>query len=159
MFKNAVKFSGMVAGIGILGVTVLFLVQYFKSRNNPEYQVMQNLKELERKYAEDTYGGDTPEETLRLFIEALKASDTELAAKYFILDKQREWKESLAKIKDNGLLDDTIKDLERLRKKYPLSNGGDRFIFEFETRQEPNELTVQADITMGPNGKWKILDL
>jgi len=35
--------------------------------------------------SEDTYGGKTPEETLNLFIEALKKEDLELASKYFVL--------------------------------------------------------------------------
>ncbi len=33
----------------------------------------------------DTYGGKTPEETLKMFIEALKKEDVELASKYFAL--------------------------------------------------------------------------
>ena len=115
MFKNVAKFFGMAVGIVILGVAALLGVQYFKSRNNPEYQILQNIKEQERKYAEDSYGGDTPEETLRLFIEALKAGDTELAAKYFVLDKQREWLMDLETLKDKKLLGETISDLGNLK--------------------------------------------
>ncbi len=33
----------------------------------------------------DTYGGKTPEETLGMFIDALKKGDVELASKYFVL--------------------------------------------------------------------------
>src|SRR3989344_2309625 len=35
---------------------------------------------------QDTYGGKTPEETLQMFIEALKKEDIELASKYFQLE-------------------------------------------------------------------------
>lgn len=46
-----------------------------------EYQ-----QQVEDAYRNDTYGGATPEETLRLFVEALKKEDIELASKYFALD-------------------------------------------------------------------------
>lgn len=36
----------------------------------------------------DTYGGDTPEETLRLFVEALEKKDYELASKYYVVEEQ-----------------------------------------------------------------------
>jgi hypothetical protein len=41
------------------------------------------------QYKADTYGGETPEETLELFIEALEAGDYELASRYFVPEKQR----------------------------------------------------------------------
>lgn len=153
MLKNVAKFFGMAVGIGILGVTTLFLTQYLNSGNNPEYQVMQKIKDLERKYAEDSYGGDTPEETLRLFIEALKAGNTELAAKYFILDKQEEWKEDLAKIKESGVLDDMIGDLEKTEKKI----SGDTTYF---TLVRENDLSSQLIMHKNTaNNKWKITEL
>ena len=100
MLKSVLKFLGMGLGIAVIGVLLLLVVQYFRYRNSPEYQVTQNLKNLEKQYAEDPYGGDTPEETLRLFVDALKTGDMELAAKYFVLDKQQEWREDLAKIEE-----------------------------------------------------------
>lgn len=45
---------------------------------------------LEEQYKNDTYGGDTPEETLRLFVEALEKGDFALAAKYYVPEKQAE---------------------------------------------------------------------
>lgn len=87
MIKNIVKFSGMVLLIAILGAGALFGVRYLRMRNDPEYRQMKEaekiMSEWERQYREDTYGGATPEETLRLFIDALQKGDTELAAKYF----------------------------------------------------------------------------
>lgn len=43
---------------------------------------------LEEQYKNDTYGGDTPEETLRLFVEALEKRDYVLASKYFAPERQ-----------------------------------------------------------------------
>lgn len=45
---------------------------------------------LEAAYKADTYGGATPEETLKLFIDALEKKDYELASKYFVVEEQGE---------------------------------------------------------------------
>ncbi|MBI5732511.1 hypothetical protein HY967_00940 [Candidatus Jorgensenbacteria bacterium] len=46
----------------------------------------QAMKDFEEAMRNDTYGGKTPQETLNLFIEALKKDDIELASRYFILE-------------------------------------------------------------------------
>lgn len=158
MWRNILKFLGLAAVVVLIGIGVLWGVQYMRYRTSPEYRALEDLKNLEKQYAEDPYGGETPEETLRLFIDALKAGDTDLAAKYFVLDKQGKWKEDLVKIKERGLLDEMVKDADKLGAKYPLTKGvDDRFIFE--TYNESNELVMQADLGKGANGRWKILDL
>jgi len=45
---------------------------------------------LEAQYKNDPYGGATPEETLRLFIEALEKKDYTLASNYFVPEKRKE---------------------------------------------------------------------
>lgn len=45
-------------------------------------------KQLEAQYKADIYGGDTPEETLKLFVGALEKKDFELASKYYVPEKQ-----------------------------------------------------------------------
>ncbi len=47
----------------------------------------------------DTYGGDTPEETLRLFVEALEKKDYELASKYYVVEEQDDFKKDLSNTK------------------------------------------------------------
>jgi len=54
-----------------------------------------------QKYAADAYGGTIPEETYRLFLDALKKQDIDLASKYFILEKQEEYKTLLNQIKNS----------------------------------------------------------
>lgn len=153
MFKNVGKFLGMAMGIGVLGIAILFAVEYWQYKNSPEYQVTQNLKELEKQYAEDPYGGDTPEETLRLFIDALKLGDTELAAKYFVLDKQQEWREDLAKIKEKNLLDEMVKDLGKTH----LKIDNDTAFFTLL-----NEDGFESQLVMHKSSsskKWKLTEL
>ena len=154
MLKNIVKFFGVTVGIVVLGIGALLGIQYLRYQQSPEYQTLQNLKKLEKQYAEDPNGGDTPEETLRLFVEALKMGDTDLAAKYFVLDKQAEWRGDLAKIKEKGLLDEMIKDVENA-KKYRSSSIDQVF---FTAGNEAREATITIDL-IKVYGRWKIRNI
>ena len=85
------------------------------------YSEYRAYKNLEKKYVqamtEDTYGGKTPQETLDLFVEALKKEDVELASKYFILDdnlSREKWVKALQLLKDRGALDDMARDVEKV---------------------------------------------
>ena len=153
MLKSVLKFLGGAAGIVVLGMGALLGVQYWRYQTSPEYRTIQNLKNLEKQYAEDPYGGDTPEETLRLFIDALKNGDTELAAKYFILDKQQQWREDLAKIKEKGLLDKMINELLQTKKRV---NGDRAFFTLIRDNDIPSELIMYKNLL---NGIWKISEL
>src|SRR3990167_3974793 len=113
MFKNMTKFAGVMIAIVLVGGLVLLVMQYIRYRSSPEYRAGKNLKKIEKQYAEDSYGGDTPEETLALFISALKVGDTNLAAKYFVLDAQVQWREDLAVMKEKGFLVEMVKDLNK----------------------------------------------
>jgi hypothetical protein len=115
MMRHLIKFLGAGLAIVIMGSSALYATRYINDQRDPRRKVERSMKEIEKKYAEDPYGGETPEETLRLFINALKKGDTELAAKYFVLDSQQQWKEDLAKIKEKNLLGDMIRDLEKAR--------------------------------------------
>lgn len=66
-----------------------------------EKQKLENEAEnarLEALEKIDIYGGKTPEETLELYIEALKKGDIELASKYSQVDQQESEVESLKKV-------------------------------------------------------------
>lgn len=145
------KFFAVAAGIVVLGVLVLLAVQYVRYWNSPEYRAEVDLKNLEKQYTEDPYGGETPEETLRLFIDALKKGDTDLAAKYFVFDKQEQWKEDLGKIKEKGLLNDMIGDLAKA-KKYRSSSEDQVF---FTAGNEKGEAVATIDLVK-IGVRWKI---
>lgn len=53
-------------------------------------QYMKSAEQYEEDMRNDQYGGATPEETLRLFVEALESKDYELATKYYHIEKQEE---------------------------------------------------------------------
>lgn len=63
-----------------------------------EYLNRKHLAEfeaIEEAYRTDTNGGETPEETLDLFVEALEAGDAGLAASYFVPEKRGEMEKTV----------------------------------------------------------------
>jgi len=79
------------------------------------------VTDFEEAMKADTWGGKTPQETLDLFVEALRADDIELAAKYFHIETntedpdyltRRKWEENLEKIVEEYGIDRTIALLE-----------------------------------------------
>ena len=91
--------------------------------------------DVERRYIEamtaDTYGGATPQETLDLFVAALRAADVELASKYFMLDdnlSRDKWVKTLNEIKNNNLLDEMADDFLSINFYKQLDDDKQQFI-------------------------------
>jgi len=90
--KNMTRVWWGVGGVIVVGLLVWagnFGLQLYQQWSQQRY--IASVEVLKAEYRNDTYGGATPEETLRLFITAFKASDLELASKYFIIEKQAEY--------------------------------------------------------------------
>ncbi len=81
---------GILYWLGIIGFWADNIKGYWQRKSNQEYMQEQENKidNLIQAYKEDKYGGDTPQETLALFVDALKKGDTDLASKYFVVEKQ-----------------------------------------------------------------------
>jgi len=124
--KRFWKFASLFAAIVLLGLGTLWASVIVLERTNPEYagekRALEQIEELERQYREDPYGGDTPEETLELFTQALKAGDIDLASKYFLPDEQEKWKNFILDIHNENNLKLFIEDLGRAE----LSRKDDR---------------------------------
>lgn len=102
----------------ILGLIASWLIWYFNAevRQARQYKkdaevFIRKIQEQAEEYASDTYGGETPEETYEMFLQALKTKNIDLASKYFILDKQERYKRFFTDIKNNNKWDEMIKDL------------------------------------------------
>ncbi len=97
----------------ILAALILSVIgwQYWQYIHSTYYQQMKAVKALEKLYADDTMGGKTPEETLALFLEAVKKEDFDLASQYAIFDLRQEVHKSLNEIKDNNKIDLLVGDL------------------------------------------------
>lgn len=79
-------------------------------------------KQAEEQLRNDKYGGKTPEETFDMFIAALEKGDVELASKYFILNKQEQWRKTLEEYKTSNLLSDFVSELESQRSRWVVNS-------------------------------------
>lgn len=154
MLKNVIKFSFAGIGIAALGIGALYGIDWVRYRASPEYQAYRTMEQIKKEIAEDPYGGDTPEETLRLFIAALKQGNTDLAARYFVYDKQEEWKIDLMRLKEKKLLNQTISDLQNmaLTKKTEIKAF---FTLVDENNEAISQIIIDKDLL---NNKWRIAE-
>ena len=119
---------------------------------------------------EDVYGGKTPEETLQMFIEALKKEDVELASKYFALNTnenseyyltRREWEEGLKKAKEEGKLEEIVSKIEQTKPtSYFESYSWYKKSFSFESLNKDGVVEILIELGLSPfSGVWKIISL
>ncbi len=108
--------------IWFLSIVALILLVWFGMAARSAWQGYQWQKQtdafqaaLTKPYREDTYGGKTPEETWTMFLDALKKGDIELASKYFVVEKQADWKKILEDTSKVAQLDGVVKSLNTLR--------------------------------------------
>jgi hypothetical protein len=154
MEKNVVKFGAGVIGLVAVGAAVFYGVNWYQERNSPEYAINLEYQKLLEAYKNDSYGGATPEETLQLFIDALKAGDTDLAAKYFVVEEREKEKNVLDQAKDLNKLTEVINRLQQFKlSKQDLTTAS------FVILDEKGVLKYHTSLVRNSNGKWKIIDL
>lgn len=157
MKRRTVKVFFIVITIALAGWAALFVMAHYpqwKAERNIR-KTAEGLKRLEeedyQRAMADTYGGKTPQETLTMFIEAVEAGDYELASKYFIGERQGEWRENLRGIINSRMerefLNPLILSLDS-RGEYSLDE--DKYFIE-----DP----VAVDFRLYPNGIWKIIEI
>lgn len=157
MTRDILKFS--IGGLVIVaaGAAALYGVQYLRLRNDPVYQEMKRGREImaewERQYREDTYGGITPQETLNLFIDALKKGDTNLAARYFVPDEYEKWRNELNEFSHTGSFDEMIRELQQTKM---TVTGNTAFFTLVRQNDLPSELVMHKNLQ---TGVWKITEL
>lgn len=133
--------------------------------NNLITRQLQTEEFLEKTYKElkaradaekaDIYGGETPEETWALFLDALKKEDFELASKYFVAKRQAQTFEWLKKIKNSGELSVMIDDLSnQLIKNGDVSNQTSYYLVTLD--DDNKEAKIAVSFKKSSNNKWKI---
>ena len=137
----------------VLMLTELGLRYY--DRWHGQKRVEELARELERIESErtaalaaDTIGGETPQETLRMFIDAVEAGDYELASKYFVIEKQEEWRNHLESSKN-------LEELLALLKESMNSSGEYSLTEKLFSVYEP----IVVDFILYPSGNWKIEEI
>ena len=125
-------------------------------------QGMSFIENYEKLMREDIYGGKTPEETLKLFVEALKKEDVELASKYFMLDDEgsrERWVERLGELKEKKLLEQMAEDIEK-KAKPDLESRLYESDFNFVVLKEDGSIGAEINMELNKfSGLWKIESL
>lgn len=145
--------GGLLAGY-FIGVEMgfRFIVPYVYSMKTEQI-----LKDYAKPYMEDYIGGDTPEQTIDLFVEALKKEDYDLAVKYFEIQEQPRWIESF-KTPNKKNLDEWISELESNKKTWRKEQKDENmYEFWYNTGLGENETTNSIYIRKNiVTNKWKI---
>lgn len=117
-------------------------------------------KEYQQTLKDDTHGGKTPEETLAMFIEALKDGDVELASKYFFISNDLKidgWKNFLTRIEDEGNLLRFAQDIEKHAKP---GNILDKKSYGFVLYNDDGTVGLQINMKFNEYSEiWKIESL
>lgn len=92
---KALRWQFFLAALGIIMVAELSYLAWnnylgpqakYNRETKANYDAyMKVVNQYEAAMKNDTYGGKTPQETLDMFVDALKKGDIELASKYFVL--------------------------------------------------------------------------
>lgn len=156
----------------VLALGALYLKGYFSWKGEQYGYDVQNavsgmysayLKkqsaDLEAAYRADTYGGETPEETLRLFVEALEKKDFELAAKYFVIENQ-EQAEKENRLGEKGGANSYFIDAYMNGRVVSPVTVPDSGIYEIEVFPPGDDIAFGVRLIENEfTSKWKILEL
>lgn len=136
----------VLAFLWFLGTYGYQIQNYYITKSQEKYlaQVEEYKARLLETQKNDTYGGKTPEETLDLYITALKAGDIELASKYYEVsierpELQQKELDNLLNIVNKKNINLVIEEAENIRylgTKNILSNGNISFVYYFKTKEE-----------------------
>lgn len=167
-WKTGLIFFAIV--IAILGLFALWNAYFGSDRIDIE-ETAKNFEKLEQDIKTalkaDTYGGKTPQETLDLFIDALRKEDVELAAKYFMLDlnftkenqeyflTRKKWEEGLEKAKAEGRLRGIVSELEKMESSNREMSSENKFEFILKNTDGSTERAAIL-VLNEENAVWKI---
>ena len=154
---------------GFLGIIILVLVGYPLVRDTYySYKVnrtFKNYQEFETQYFEalrnDTYGGETPQETYEMFIDTLKKGDILNAAKYYYRDEDKiSVYKRFQKKQEEDVLEQWLNDLPNWSELTEIDYWDpDGKSFEYE-RYRKEEKTIENPLKKGefitiPAGRYK----
>jgi len=149
----------LVAGGGYFGWNKYFSQEAKTQRNYQKYLDWQ--ANYEKAMQEDTYGGKTPQETLDMFIVALKKGDVELASKYFMLNENgaidQKWINYLINLKQTGNLVRLANDISKEAQPTDSLYKGN-FQFKLYNDDGTTGLLINMQLNKSSN-VWKIESL
>lgn len=163
LIKYAIACLALIV-VAIAGYYAGGIIKYFLDIRKAE-KVTENFQRLlEEPYRKDTYGGKTPEDTWTMFIEALKKEDVDLAIKYYAVGAGTAGRvpvDSIYKKKQDGSLEEWIKELETLKKsnREPLE-GEKNYYYDYFDEEFKQVLSSSVVFYLNPHTKiWKITNM
>lgn len=147
-----VVFVILVAGLYILGKNSDGINVWLARRQEKALQkwVDVNLEKEKQAYRDDLDGGKTPEETVAMFLTALKAGDSAKAAKFYELPLQEKAKKNLADEKAQyGNFEHSIAYFEEVMQKgtKQCNEKGDGCTFRFRYTTDKDEKVLITGTT------------
>jgi len=147
--------------VGFVALVVLALGAFVAAKFYAQLETQQTTNKLAEslrkeiadynaRLALDTYGGKTPQETLRLYIDAVEKGDYVLASKYFIGDNQKKELKSLQNSKQENISDTVSLLKQSIQSQGSFSADGKEFVV-----RRP----LLVDFELYPNGIWKIIEI
>ena len=149
-FRNILGFLAVL----FLGFAVFFAVEWYRYQKSPQHTAEKYFNDLREKYEADTYGGSTPEETLQLFVDALKKGDVDLASKYFMVEEQEKQVAYLQDRQAKGLLNVIVENAIKLK----LTESNEELAF-FNIIDANNIVKSEVILQKNTKNKWKISEL
>ena len=150
------KFFGGLILILFLGASVIYGIRFYRDR--ADLKALADYNTYLDKFKNDTIGGKTPEETLKMFVAALKKGDVELASQYFSLDdkgSRQKWVDYLKSVQSKNLLVTMANDIEKEARPFGNASSG-RFTYKIYDKDG----TVGVTIDLSKNiDTWKIISL
>lgn len=155
--KAKVLVGILVAVLGFTAWTWWFYVLHAPERDTKNYSAIEWMLHgvgMKMAYQNDRYGGETPEETLALYIDALEKRDVDLAARYYVPEKSNDIKVERVKDIEAGYLDRHI-EIFRSASSSGNSLPSNRYYFSVREGQNRFEITLEQN----QNSKlWKIVE-
>lgn len=163
----------------MLIIVLVFAWMVYKAYLSPEARRSREMQEnfdraieiqeqLEQQAKADIYGGKTPEQTLVLFVEALRNEDIELASKYFVgevvFDKEnnpriskKKWRDALQQAQEEGRLQEIADLVERAE--YDAEPSWEEVTF-FVVRDEEGKVIADFELLFSEQADiWQIESL
>lgn len=152
----------------LIGLIFYFTYKHFSFKKIVNFKetrqkILNQIKKEEEKYKNDNYGATDPLKTYKLFLEALKNNDIDLAVKYFAIDNQAKYKELLLNIKKSGQWEKMMNDLLREENQKGEYIRDDWYNIKIKNERKEVVTTVVLKIIKDFEGKpvsnlWKIVE-
>jgi len=139
-----------------LGAVIGYNFFYWLHKKTREIEIKKGEEVMRQFYLKDTYGGKTPQETVDLFILALKNQDIDLAVKYVKESERKNAKNKLEEIIKNKNLDKAIEKLSFLQQRETTIPD---YYAEFVLIDSDNIVIYSVSLEKNKyNNLWKITD-